>query len=193
MKLFYCDVETNGVNPQEDAILQISGIIRVDGKDKETFNLFLRPHDGQELNEEASAIHGITQEAIDADPAKFITHQEAYTQIKETLGEYVDQYDKTDKFFFVGYNCNTFDMPFLRQMFTRNGDKYFGSWFSYPSIDVCLIAGYHLMSRRASLPNFKLTTIARTLGIEVDESKAHDAMYDIELTREILKEIRKSA
>jgi DNA polymerase-3 subunit epsilon len=189
MKLFYVDVETNGLNSGTDAILQISGIVRVNGKDKEKFNIFVRPHDDQEINEDAAKVHGITQAAIDAEPDKFVTHQEAYAQLIEILSQHVDKYDKTDKFFFVGYNCNTFDMPFLRRLFARNGDKYFGSWFYYPSIDVCLIAAFELMKKRDTMQNFKLLTVARALDIEVDDDKAHDAMYDIEITREILKRL----
>jgi DNA polymerase-3 subunit epsilon len=35
------------------------------------------------------------------------------------------------------------------------------------------------------MENFKLMTVARTLGIEVDESQLHDALYDVKLTKEI--------
>ena len=35
------------------------------------------------------------------------------------------------------------------------------------------------------MENFKLMTVARFLGIEVDESQLHDALYDVKLTKEI--------
>jgi hypothetical protein len=38
---------------------------------------------------------------------------------------------------------------------------------------------------RAELPNFKLATVARHTGIDVDDSRLHDSMYDIELTRQL--------
>jgi DNA polymerase III subunit epsilon len=34
------------------------------------------------------------------------------------------------------------------------------------------------------MKDFKLSTIAEKLGITVDPSKLHDALYDVELTRE---------
>ena len=35
------------------------------------------------------------------------------------------------------------------------------------------------------MEDFKLKTVAKQLGIEIDESKLHDAEYDIYLTMEI--------
>lgn len=39
------------------------------------------------------------------------------------------------------------------------------------------------------MENFKLMTVAKTMGIEIDENKLHDATYDIELTRDIFYRI----
>jgi hypothetical protein len=36
---------------------------------------------------------------------------------------------------------------------------------------------------RAELSNFKLASVARYCGIKVDDSRLHDSLYDIELTR----------
>ncbi len=43
------------------------------------------------------------------------------------------------------------------------------------------------MTRRAGMKDFKLLTVARELGLKVDETKAHDARYDIALTREMFR------
>lgn len=42
---------------------------------------------------------------------------------------------------------------------------------------------------RNDMENFKLMTVAKTMGIEIDENKLHDATYDIELTRDIFYKI----
>jgi DNA polymerase-3 subunit epsilon len=39
------------------------------------------------------------------------------------------------------------------------------------------------------MPSFKLSRVAKTLGIEVDEDRLHDADYDVYLTREIYKTV----
>ena len=91
----------------------------------------------------------------------------------------------TDKFQFVGYNAHSFDMPFMRRFWEKNGNRFFGSWFWYPCLDVMLIWAQILQPVRAELSNFKLATVAKHCGIKVDATRLHDSQYDIELTREL--------
>lgn len=51
------------------------------------------------------------------------------------------------------------------------------------------IANNATMGARNDMENFKLMTVAKTMGIEIDENKLHDATYDIELTRDIFYKI----
>ena len=62
---------------------------------------------------------------------------------------------------------------------------YFGSWFWANSIDVMVLASAYLATRRPDMENFKLSTVARTLGVDVQSESLHDAMYDIELTKAV--------
>lgn len=39
--------------------------------------------------------------------------------------------------------------------------------------------------KRAEMENFKQGTVAKALGINVDDSKLHDALYDIEICKQI--------
>jgi DNA polymerase-3 subunit epsilon len=57
------------------------------------------------------------------------TQADGFNQFKRIIEKYVDKYITAHKFFLVGYNCQSFDMAFLRALFERNGDTYFGSWF----------------------------------------------------------------
>ena len=52
-----------------------------------------------------------------------------------------------------------------------------------------VLATLRLLGVRPTMENFKLMTVAKTVGIQIDESKLHDAMYDIYLTREIYNRI----
>lgn len=66
------------------------------------------------------------------------------------------------------------------------------SQFVYlPPIDVMGMAVVHFMNGRAGMKDFKLPTVAKRLGLPVDEAKTHDARYDIGLTREICKVLPK--
>lgn len=101
------------------------------------------------------------------------------------LDKYVSKYDKKDKFFLAGYNNASFDNQFLRAWFLQNNDKYFGSYFWSNSIDIMVMATPYLAPKRAEMENFKQGAVAKTLGIQVDDSKLHDALYDIEICRAI--------
>ncbi len=51
------------------------------------------------------------------------------------------------------------------------------------------LAAQALMEQRHMMKDFKLHSVAAQFGIELDESKLHDAMYDIYLTYEVYKRL----
>lgn len=181
MKLVFFDLETTGTNPGKHGIHQISGQIVIDGAVKETFDFHVQPNPKALIEEEALKVGGVTREQILAYPPM----QQVYQEFVAMLGKYVDKFNKKDKFFLVGYNNAAFDNQFLRGFFLQNGDVYFGSWFWANSIDVMVLASAYLADRRPEMENFKLSTVAKTLGIVVNDDSLHDAMYDIELTKAV--------
>lgn len=183
MKLLFFDLETTGTNPARNGIHQISGQIVIDGKKVEDFDFHVQPNPKAVIEEQALSVAGVTREQVLAYPSM----GEVYKQLVAMLGKYVDKFNKKDKFFLVGYNNAAFDNQFLRGFFLQNGDNYFGSWFWANSIDVMVLASHHLASRRHEMENFKLATVAKFMGINVDDAALHDAFYDIYLTREIYK------
>lgn len=181
MKLVFFDLETTGTNPGKHGIHQISGQIVIDGVVKESFDFHVQPNPKALIEEEALKVGGVTREQILAYPPM----QQVYQEFVDMLGKYVDKFNKKDKFFLVGYNNAAFDNQFLRGFFLQNGDVYFGSWFWSNSIDVMVLASAYLATRRPEMENFKLSTVAKTLGIVVNDDSLHDAMYDIELTKAV--------
>ena len=180
-KLFYYDLETTGVKYWKNGIHQISGAIEIDGNVIETFDFHVKPNEKATIEPDALAVANVTVE----DLANYTPMAEIYKTLTSMLGKYVKKFDKKDKFHLIGYNNRSFDDQFLRAFFTQSGDMYFGSWYWADSIDVLVLASHCLQNERANLENFQLRTVAKYLGIEVDESKLHNALYDIELTRKI--------
>lgn len=186
MKLIYIDTETGGPNPRECCLLQLSGAIEIDNQIKEKFNMFMRPFPNDPpITEEATNKHKITADIIAANPDKFIDPETAFANFKQLLQKYVDPFNKKDKFHFVGYNCQSFDDPVLRTFFSRNKDNYYGSWFWYPTIDVMQLYAAEWISYRHDMKNFQLMTVAKSAGIKIDESRLHDGLYDVQITREL--------
>lgn len=185
MKLFYFDLETTGVRHWKNGIHQISGAIEIDGEIKEYFNFNVQPYHLALIEQEALDVSGVTKEDINL----YKPFKDTYIQLCQLLSKYVSKFDKKDKFFLVGYNNASFDNAFLRAFFVQNSDNYFGSYFWSSHIDVMVLAAQYLMTKRHLMVDFKQSTVARELGINVDESKLHDAVYDVDIMVQIYKSI----
>lgn len=181
MKVLFFDLETTGTLVNKHGIHQLSGMIVVDGEVKEKFDFKVQPNPKAEIVQEALDVAGVTKEQIMAYPPM----GEIYRKFIDMLSKYVDRYNKKDKFFLAGYNIASFDNAFLRAWFLQNGDKYFGSWFWSNCFDVMVLATPYLSEQRAEMENFKQGTVAKALGITVDDTKLHDALYDIEICKQI--------
>ena len=178
-KIFYLDTETTGVNPISNDIVQIAFIIEIDGKIKGKYNLFCQPLDYSRVSEEALRKQNRTLEDI----KKYPSMNEAYEKLISIMSSYVDKYDKMDKFYPAGYNVK-FDINFLSNFFTKNGDKYYGAWFNWKMIDPYPLL--HLLDSMGAiaLPDYKLGTVCKHYDIQLT---AHDALNDIEATVKLIE------
>lgn len=184
-KLLFFDLETTEVKFWRNGIHQIGGIVDIDGQEVERFDIRLAPNPAATIEQEALDVAGVTLEQVQS----YQPMEEGYRQLVGILSKYVNKFDKRDKMYLVGYNNAGFDNRFLRALFQQCGDKYFGSWFYPNCMDVYVMVTPFLMGVRNDMENFKLMTVAKTMGIEIDENKLHDATYDIELTRDIFYKI----
>ena len=193
-KLLFIDVETTGTDPERHGLTQISGCVQLGEEVTDQFDWYVRPYSHDVIEDAALAVTGMDRrqflppnhpDHLAVAGQVFHDPQDIYARLVELLGRHVDKFNKNDKFHFVGYNAHSFDMPFMRRFFEKNNDRYFGSWFWYPCLDVMLVWAQILQLSRAELPNFKLATVARHCGIQVDDSRLHDSGYDIELTRDL--------
>lgn len=182
-KIFYYDLETTGLDERKHGVHQISGMLEIDGVIAERFDYRVQPHPKAQLDEVALAIGHVTAEIVKA----YTPMGNVHAHLVAALAKYVDKYDTKDKIYPCGFNSAGFDNRFLRAWFKQNGDPFFGSWFYGEELDVRVLAAQYLMKRRHGMPDFKLMSVARELSIEVDESKLHDALYDVELTRDIYR------
>jgi len=186
IKRLYIDLETTGTDCYSNGIHQISGIIEIDGIIKEKFDFKVRPFEGCVIVDEALEKGNVTLEQI----MQYTPEKEVFNFLTIILSKYVNKFNPKDKLTFVGYNAN-FDNDFLRQFWLRNRDEFYNSIFWGNILDVMVVATEFFEEFRQEFENFKLMTIAQALLILIDESKLHNAMYDIEITREILLELVK--
>lgn len=191
-KLCFIDIETTGVNREIHEIHQISGMIVIDDVIREVFDFKIRPSEKCVYDPQALEVNNLTVD--DLQSPERLSHLKAYQLFSNILQKYVNKFNKSDKFFFVGYNAH-FDKDRVYDWFIANGDKYFFSFFWGNHIDVMVLSTMRLMNQRPKMENFKLTTVAKYLNITVPEDiklpdgtniqdkQAHDAIFDILLTK----------
>jgi DNA polymerase III subunit epsilon len=203
-KIFYYDVETTGLDHKKASIHQLSGAIEIDGVIVNEFDYRIKPLDkgsesvfenekwvrkyfNKEHSDYALEMAGATLEELQQRGRE---PREVMNELLAVMAKYVNQYDKNDKLFLCGYNNRRFDDNVFRQWFSDLEYKWFGSWYWNDTLDALVLASYSLMEERPRLNDFKLATVARHLGLEVDDSKLHDSMYDIYLTIGIMGKIK---
>lgn len=177
MKLLFIDVETTGLDPAKHGIIQIAGIVEIDGEVKEKFNLFCGLFEGQIISQQALTVNARTVEEI----RQFPPPRQTYTELLAILDRHVDRYAKADKFYMVGQNV-TFDHKFLDAWFKRNGNEYLYAYIHYDRIDLVALTAAFKVAGIIKPDNVRLETVAKCFGITY---KAHDAEADIATTREI--------
>jgi len=182
MRLFVFDLETGGLDPKACAITQIAAaVVEATADYSSSFILnrmstLVKPKDGLIVSDEALKATGLTLKRL----------EEEGRDEKETiagLSKFVAKYFGDSKRCSPFAHNSSFDMAFMEEACARcNVDLPFNR------AHVCTMhmfrslrfAGYH-DSYKANLPS-----VASALGVMFDQTKAHDAGYDVEITANCL-------
>lgn len=171
------DVETGGVNPKTDALLEIAAVIvDMDANGilttTESVSAHVEPEKGLLLNPESMKINGIKVD----NPFRFaISEKEALKKIFNVVRQALKDKGCT-RAILVGHNAH-FDLGFLNAAIERTGIKN-SPFHPFSVIDTVSLAGLV----------YGQTVLARAImaaGIEWDHGKAHSALYDTEKTAEL--------
>ncbi len=158
--LVFFDLETTGINPSTDRIVEICYLKVNPNGTEESKTILVNP--GMPIPAQATAIHGIS----DADVANCPTFKE----IAKVLARDIEGCD------LAGYNSNRFDIPLLAEEFLRAEVDIDFSKRKF--VDVQTI--FHKMEQR---------TLAAALKFYCDQDleDAHSAEADTKATYEVLK------
>jgi exodeoxyribonuclease-1 len=187
---FFYDLETSGLSPQNDRIMQFAGI-RTDmnlAQVGEPINVLVKLNDDTLPAPDALMVTGITPQQTQADGlgeaefAKMLT-EEVFTE--DTIA--------------VGFNNIRFDDEFIRHLFWRNFyDPYEWSWKDGRSrwdlLDVVRMTralrpdGIIWPVDKEGKPTNRLELLSSSNGL--DHEKAHDALSDVEALIGVTKLIR---
>lgn len=175
------DVETGGFNSKTDALLEIAAVLlEMDEegllKRGETIRYHVKPFEGANLEAASLAVNGIDpyhplRPAIDERDAL----QRVFREIRLAVRE-----QRCSRAVLVGHNAH-FDLGFVNEAVQRSSIKRnpFHPFSCFDTATACGIA-------------FGQTVLARAVvaaGLEWDETQAHSASYDAEMTADIFCEV----
>jgi DNA polymerase-3 subunit epsilon len=189
-RIFAFDFETTGLKAGVHQVHQMGILEIIDGFVTREHDIRVKKLDGRQTEQKAMSMANLTDEDLLNSPDR-ITYKDLHSAVISILqdanGFAVDRYDKQDKIFLCGYNIGRFDISFLQDVFVVAGDLYFGSWFYGGYLDVMVLAVNACRFAKVQPADHKLGTMCRFFGVEFNESDAHDALYDVRKTYELLE------
>jgi len=157
MKIVILDIETTGINPLKDKIIEIGMIELENFKIVNEFSTLINP--SIKISESAYKIHGISEKML-VDAPKFIE-----------ISDFIR--DKLNNKILVGYKCQKFDLKFINyELFNSNRMPVFP--------DILDLSLFNNFFKARSLYQ-----IAKRLKISI--KKKHRAMFDAQITLKILR------
>jgi len=180
MKILYLDTETTGLDPKVNDIIQIGGIFEKDGVVIEEFNIKMQPANYDNISPEALETNGFTIEQIKT----FQTQKQGYEEFLKKLSTFVDRYDKNDKMSLVGQNCR-FDIDMMIGLFEKVDRK--GLFFAFFDLthyfDVMSVCKALKHMGYINVEKCNLDALSAYFGVV--NNKAHDALEDVRVTKQI--------
>jgi len=167
MNYLFCDAETTGLSEYKNDIIQLACIPIVNGIKMPSFNEFCQPVNWNNIDANATAVHGITVEMM-----------KGFQTQEEMLIKFIDYIESFNvKFVVSGFNVS-FDKKFLSATFSRyNKSKEFFKLFTLNIHDTYIRA--KSVKNKINSVSLKLEVLANLYEIPI---KAHDALSDIEAT-----------
>ena len=158
--LAFFDIESTGINPATDRIVELAIIKISPSGEKSRFRRLINPD--MPIPKEASDIHGITDEMVKDAPL--------FKEIAAEVNTFLENCD------LGGYNSNRFDVPLLVEEFLRAGEPF--SIRERRLLDVQKI--YHKMEPRTLSAAYQFYC-----GSNLED--AHSAEADVTATWEVLE------
>lgn len=182
MVVIIFDLETSGLNPYHDDIIEIGA--KVYNTDN-SFQTLLKPKSNRLISKKITEITGITNKMLRNEGKPWVTaYNEFYNWLYEVTNPSV--LSEGEKVTIVAHNGLTFDFIFLRRLLKdlSNESGSISRWF-YEEFPQFLFVDTLLLSRRI-LPDrsyYSQPALARTFQILIDN--AHRAMGDVIVLEQI--------
>jgi uncharacterized protein YprB with RNaseH-like and TPR domain len=185
-KFLFVDTLTTGMNPERCAIYRLGALYVEDGVEKKALDIKVRPYNNARISQQSLWIGGETRSTLIHYPSE----DSAFGDLLSFLNAVVDVRNSRDKIYIGGYNCSAFDIPFLREWFIRMDNQQFRNYFNVQSLDMMNIAAMALISKRESLPDFQMQSVASYLGIHTIEEEKYDCLQNARTALKIYRKLQ---
>ena len=175
------DVETGGFNPATDALLEIAAVLlRFDDDGRlhlgESIRYHVKPFPGARLDPASLEVTGIDP----FHPLRLaVDESEALRKVFKFVRREVKA-QRCNRAVLVGHNA-FFDLQFVHAVAERNKIKR-NPFHPFSSFDTATLAG-------VAFGQTVLSRSAAAAGLEWDDSQAHSAVYDADITARLFCEI----
>lgn len=89
---------------------------------------------------------------------------------------YIERYNRRDKFFMYTWNNPTV-IEAVYSWYVTNRNKYFGSFFTTPAVDLASVALHYLGAYRLRMRKFNMGAVATVLGIPYETDEMREPAY----------------
>lgn len=179
MHLLGIDLETTGVDPKTNAIIEIA-CIHYNGAEKlSEFNVEVATNSGRKKSLGAMRITKKSHKDI-MNNYEALYSENAVDAFTEYLIKDVCSHTK-ERITIVGHNVS-FDINFMKEWLSRHNIDKWDEVFTVRFLDTAVIAEFLRNTGALPLKSLSLDKLAEGLGVEVDKNKLHTALYDVDLT-----------
>lgn len=178
-KVLWLDVETTGLEPSKNAVIQIGAVYEEKGQIVDSFSSYVKPHVGAMISKQALEVNNITPEMMKDFPCATQVCAEFISFLKKHC---IPDYAKS-KLLIAGYNIN-FDIGFMHSFFKINSTDSYSRYFTRFGIDVGSKLLECIATDAISRPeSFSLESVCKHVGLS--EYHAHEAVSDAIATRQL--------
>ena len=171
-KILFIDSVTTGMSPERCAIYRSGGIFAVDGVEVKRFEIRMRHFPGADI---AGRSLDICEESR-ATLARYPSQEKGFRDFIALLDEQVDRSNPRDKMYISGFNSSRFEYAFIMEWFHRCDNRHFRDYFYVQTYDLMTLTCLYAMEKRPFLPDFKLETAARILGVSCPVEDRYDCI-----------------
>ena len=153
------DLETTGLSPQNDAIIEISALKVSDGEVVDEYSTLVNPC--RHIPYSASSVNGIMDDMVEDAPTIDVALKDFISFIGDNI--------------LVGHNINRFDMGFIQ----RDATNFLGKPITNECIDTLILSRRYL----PDIPSHSLGALADHYGISYEG--AHRALADCHINKKV--------